>query len=212
MERGLFITFEGIDGCGKSTHARILAEQLESRGHEVVLVRDPGTVPIAEKIRLILLDPANGAMAPACETLLYEAARAQLVREAIEPALARGAVVISDRFFDSTTAYQGAGRELDPSFVAAANGLGSLGLAPDRTILLDVDVEEASGRVDDVPDRMELEGRRFRPAVRDGYFELARRDLDRVRVIDATLPEAEVSARVLAALDGLGLDLEGARP
>lgn len=201
MARGSFLTFEGIDGSGKSTHARRLAQWLREEGFEVVEVRDPGTTAISEAIRGLLLDPKNSSMTRECELLLYEAARAQLVREAIEPALARGAWVVADRFFDSTTAYQGGGRALAAEYVERANALGSLGLMPDLTLVFDVDVAEAERRRGGEPDRMELEGASFENAVREAYLALAADAADRVRVIDASGSPDETFALARAAVE-----------
>ncbi|MFZ2757035.1 MAG: dTMP kinase, partial [Atopobiaceae bacterium] len=143
---GVFVTLEGIDGCGKSTQVARLVSVLESSGREVVALREPGGTNISEKIRALLLDPANGEMSAQCELMLYEAARAQLVREVIEPALERGAVVVCDRFYDSTTAYQCVARGLDARLVGIANSLGSCGVAPDVTLLFDIDPEVAFAR------------------------------------------------------------------
>ncbi len=121
QRRGVFVSFEGGEGAGKTTHIRFLAETLEARGFEVVRLREPGGTAIGDKLRSIVLDPGNAAMCDACELLVYEAARAQIVEEVIKPALDRGAVVLCDRFFDSTTAYQAYGRGLDADFVRRAN-------------------------------------------------------------------------------------------
>ena len=144
--RGLFITLEGADGCGKSTQAAILADRIAATGREVVRLREPGGTAVSEKIRALVLDPENSEMAPECELLLFEASRAQLVRQVIEPALARGAVVVCDRFYDSTFAYQAAGRSLAEPTIRAANALGSCGVAPDRTLVLDMDTDDALSR------------------------------------------------------------------
>ena len=133
---GIFITFEGGDGTGKTTHIKRLAQTLEDYGTEVVCVREPGGTKIGEAVRDILLDPQNAQMSSECELLLYEAARAQIVSEVIKPALARGAVVLCDRFADSTLAYQGFGRGLDKAFIQAASAFAQAGVQPDRTILL----------------------------------------------------------------------------
>lgn len=196
MRRGVFISFEGVDGCGKSTHARMLAAQLRGAGLDVLEVRDPGSVALSEAIRQLLLDPANGALTAHAELLLYEAARAQLVDERIAPALAQGRVVVSDRFFDSTTAYQGAGRGLSSADIQRANALGSRGLVPDRTILLDVAVSEALDRGAGEKDRMELEGEDFLSAVREAYVCIAQKDPLRVRMIDGALPKDTVSTLI----------------
>ncbi|MBC7186338.1 MAG: dTMP kinase [Calditrichaeota bacterium] len=181
----MLITFEGIDGAGKSVQAEALRQWLETvKQRAVLLLRDPGTSPIAEQIRRILLDPANGAMSPWTELLLYEAARAQLVEECIKPALAQGKVVICDRFYDSTTAYQGYGRQLDLATVMQANRIGACGLVPDLTVLLDLDVEVALQRKGRLAlDRLEQEERAFHERVRQGYLALARAEPDRVKVV-----------------------------
>lgn len=206
--RGTFITLEGADGCGKTTQAELLAIELASRGHEVVRLREPGGTAISEKVRALLLDPANAEMAPECELLLYEASRAQLVRQEIEPALARGAVVLCDRYYDSTYAYQAGGRALPEELVRDANRLGSCGLAPDLTLVLDLDpalgyARATAGGVD----RMEAAGLALQERVRDAYLRLAAQEPGRVRVIDASGEKNEVAERVLSA----ALDLVGAR-
>lgn len=204
--RGLFVTLEGVDGSGKSTQAAALADRLRAAGHEVVALREPGGTAISEKIRAILLDPANGEMADECELLLYEASRAQLVRQVIEPALARGAIVVCDRFFDSTHAYQSGARGLDDALVRRANALGCCGVAPDVTLVLDVDPEVAFSRAGAGGlDRMEAEGLAFQRRVRADYLALAKEEPGRVRVVDATGAPDEVAARVDGALAEAGL-------
>ena len=141
--KGIFITFEGIDGCGKSTQTALCREWLESLGKTVLLVREPGGTKIGEKIRSLLLDKDNGAMAPMTELFLFEAARAQIVEETIKPALEEGKVVICDRFFDSSVAYQGCARGLGADMVSRLNMYATGGLAPDITFFLDISVEEA---------------------------------------------------------------------
>jgi len=209
--RGAFVTLEGVDGAGKSTQVALLVERLRAAGHEVVQLREPGGTAISEKIRALLLDPANGEMAPECELLLFEASRAQLVREVIEPALARGAVVVCDRFYDSTHAYQAGGRGFDDVTVRRANELGSCGLAPDATLVLDMDpalaFERAGQRGEH--DRMEAEGVAFQRRVRDGYLRLASEEPARVRVVDAGGTPGEVEARLAAELSDLLPELTG---
>ncbi len=206
MARGVFITIEGADGCGKSTQAKLLAERLEACGREVVSVREPGGTAISEKIRALLLDPANAEMCPECELMLFEASRAQLVRTVIEPALERGAVVVCDRYTDSTFAYQAAGRDLARDTIHAANALGSCGRVPDRTVLLDMETGAALGRAvaaSGKADRMEAEGVAFQQRVREGYLELAAADPGRVRKIDAAGTPEEVAAAVFAQVEDL---------
>lgn len=204
MTRGMFITLEGADGCGKSTQAALLAQALEAAGREVVCLREPGGTPISEKVRALLLDPANAEMVPECELLLYEASRAQLTRQVIEPALARGAVVLCDRYYDSTYAYQAGGRELPDDLVNAANALGSCGVAPDRTVVLDLDPALAYARATAAgADRMEAEGLAFQERVRAAYLRLAAAEPARVRIVDASGEKNEVAARVLGAIGDL---------
>lgn len=200
-QRGIFITLEGVDGSGKSTKARFLAADLEARGREVVCLREPGGTKISEAIRALLLDPANDEMANEAELLLYEASRAQLVRQVIEPALARGAVVICDRFYDSTFAYQASARGIDEAIVRRANELGSCGLVPDRTIVFDLDASEAYERATrHGVDRLEQEGVSFQELVRRGYLRLAQEEPERIRVVDGIGDKPEVYGRMLAAL------------
>ncbi|OUO59859.1 dTMP kinase [Olsenella sp. An270] len=202
--RGVFITLEGADGCGKSTQASLIADALEASGREVVRLREPGGTPISEKVRALLLDPANDEMVPECELMLYEASRAQLTRQVIEPALARGAVVLCDRYYDSTYAYQAGGRALDDALVRRANLLGSCGVVPDRTLVFDLEPAVAYARATaGGADRMEAEGLAFQERVRDAYLRLAAEEPSRVRVIDASGERDEVAARALAALEGL---------
>ncbi len=199
--KGLFITLEGVDGCGKSTQGSLLANALEATGREVVRLRDPGSARLSEKIRLILLDPANEDMCYECELLLYEAARAQMVRELIEPTLARGVTVVCDRFYDSTYAYQAAGRGLDARMIDEANKLGSCGVVPDATLVFDLAAEEALARAThEGADRLEGEGMRFQRRVREGYMQLAKAEPERVRVVDAVGTVEVVHARVVEAL------------
>ncbi|MCI2174173.1 MAG: dTMP kinase [Atopobiaceae bacterium] len=204
--RGTFVTFEGVDGCGKTTQAALLVGRLEAAGADVLALREPGGTAISEKIRALLLDPTNGEMCADCELLLYEAARAQLVRQVIEPALARGTTVVCDRFYDSTTAYQAAARGLDGGLVRVANELGSCGIVPDRTIVFDLDPEVALARATaGSTDRLEAEGLSFQQHVREGFLALAHREPGRVRMVDAIGPVEAVSTALDAALDGLGL-------
>ncbi|MDZ7270040.1 MAG: dTMP kinase [candidate division KSB1 bacterium] len=200
---GRLITFEGIDGAGKSVQAAELRRWLESaKRRAAIIVRDPGTAPIAEQIRAILLDPANGAISPWTELLLYEAARAQLVEECIRPALARDMVVICDRFYDSTTAYQGYGRQLDLAKVTLANRLGACGVIPDLTIILDLDVEAALQRKGRAPlDRLEQEKRAFHERVRKGYLEIARAEPSRVKVVQGDRTVQAIAEEIRQLVD-----------
>lgn len=206
---GRFITFEGGDGCGKSTQIRILSEKLKAAGLEVFELREPGSTTISEKIRELLLDPSNSKMLPRCELLLYEAARAQLVEEVIRPALARGAWVVCDRYADSTYAYQAGGRDLDEDLVIDANALGTGGLWPDLTIVLMLNPEDALERAtaEAAPDRMEQEGVAFQQRVTEAYVQLSKKETERVKIVNAAGSIEEVAARIQDALDYAGLEL-----
>ena len=194
MPRLPFITFEGSEGCGKSTQAQRLAARLESLGVPILVTREPGGTPIGETIKDLLQFAAHAsAMTPETELLLFEASRSQLVRESIRPALERGVCVISDRFFDSTTVYQGVARKLDAQFVQQLNHFAVGDCVPDLTFVLDVDVNTARARmlrrVRPVSgDRMEQEPIDFYHAVRDAYQELAKNESDRVVLIDGDQP------------------------
>lgn len=207
--RGLFITVEGIDGCGKSTQVRLIAAALEAAGHDVLRLREPGGVKISEQIRAILLDPANAEMGDACELLLYEAARAQLVHQVIRPALAAGKTVVCDRFYDSTTAYQAFADGLDRNMVSQANELAVDGCRPDLTLVFDLPVEDAlrrrSGR--EAEDRLELKGLEFQERVAAGFRAVAVDEPDRVKLIDAGGSIAEVFSGVAAELRSAGLSM-----
>lgn len=207
--RGLFITVEGIDGCGKSTQAQLIAAALEAAGHDVLRLREPGGVKISEQIRAILLDPANAEMGDVCELLLYEAARAQLVHQVIRPALAAGKTVVCDRFYDSTTAYQAFADGLDRNMVSQANELAVDGCRPDLTLVFDLPVEDAlrrrSGR--EAEDRLELKGLEFQERVAAGFRAVAVDEPDRVKLIDAGGSIAEVFSGVAAELRSAGLSM-----
>lgn len=209
MAQGLFITVEGIDGCGKSTQADLIARTLEAAGHDVLRLREPGGVKISEQIRAILLDPANAEMGDVCELLLYEAARAQLVHQVIRPALAAGKTVVCDRFYDSTTAYQAFADGLDRNMVSQANELAVDGCRPDLTLVFDLPVEDAlrrrSGR--EAEDRLELKGLEFQERVAAGFRAVAVDEPDRVKLIDAGGSIAEVFSGVAAELRSAGLSM-----
>jgi dTMP kinase len=203
--KGLFITFEGIEGCGKSTQIALLREYLETRGYGVTVTREPGGTPIAEAIRAILLDPSHGAMGAVAEVLLYEAARAQLTHEVIGPALSAGRIVLCDRFADSTTAYQGAGRGLEIEQLYPLHRLATQGVWPDCTILLDVPVEVGLARVQNrgLSDRIEQEARAFHQRVRDGFLRLAKEEPDRITIIEGERPAGEVAAAIRNRMDSI---------
>jgi len=205
MARGKLITIEGIDGAGKSTLAAGLVAGLTERGVQATLLREPGGVRTAERIRELVHDP-GATIGARAEALLYAAARAQLVEEAVEPLLTAGRLVLLDRFVDSSLAYQGAGRDLGIDAVAAINAFGTGGLVPDRTLLLRID--PAAGRARSAqrgaaPDRLEQQPDAFFARIATAYDELARSDGDRIRVIDADQPPAAVLAEALDAIGDL---------
>ncbi len=205
MARGRLITIEGIDGAGKTTLAAGLLRDLRARGVEIELLREPGGVVAAERIRTLVKDPALTIGARA-ETLLYAAARAQLVEEALEPVLREGTWVLLDRFVDSSLAYQGAGRGLGVELVRAINEFGTGGLTPDRTLLLELD--PALGRARQGTrlegfDRLEREEQAFFETIAAAYAALAEAEPNRVRRIDASEPPAAVAASARAAVEDL---------
>ena len=203
-ERGTFLTFEGGEGSGKSTQLRALARRLEVAGLPVLVLREPGGTPIGEAVRSLLLDPDHTGIDATAELLLYEASRAQLVADIIEPALAAGRVVICDRFYDSTTAYQGYARGLSLAHIGELNATATGGLAPDRTVVLDIDPELGIERATrQGADRLEGESLAFHRAVRDGFLAIAAAEPTRVRVVDASGSPDEVAERVIAAVSDL---------
>ncbi|MGH3043687.1 MAG: dTMP kinase [Gaiellaceae bacterium] len=187
----MFVTFEGVDGSGKSTQARLLAERLRSAGREVVLTREPGGTELGEQVRGMLLHGER--IAPWAEAALFAAARAQLVDEVIRPALARGADVVSDRYLDSSLAYQGLARGLGVERVLELNLLATSGLLPDRTFLIVVPPDEAAARQNGEPDRIEREGLEFAAEVDRAYRELARIFAQRVVVVDGTQKPEDIA-------------------
>ena len=180
-----FITLEGVDGAGKSTQTRLLARALDLAGYQVVTLREPGGTAISEKIRALLLDPANTAMGDTCELLLYEAARAQLVHEVIAPALAAGKVVLCDRFYDSTTCYQAFADGLDRQMVRDANNLAVAGTHPALTLVYHITPEQAALRMAarGAADRMEAKGMAFQERVYQGFCAIAAEEPNRVKLI-----------------------------
>ena len=196
MARGVFITLEGIEGSGKTTQAMLLKDLLRAKGFEVVVTREPGGPPIAEKIRDILLDRSNKRMVALTELFLYEASRAQHVAEIIRPALDAGKAVICDRFFDASTAYQGNARGLDMEAVRNLNLLATSGLLPDLTLVFDLPVEVGLRRLGRRPDRIESETLEFHERVRRGYLEMAGFDGFRIKVIDASGSIDDISGKV----------------
>lgn len=213
MTRGLFITLEGIEGAGKSTVARSVREWLGKRGMRVVLTREPGGTPLAERVRQIVLEQGHERLSAATETLLMFAARDIHLENLIRPALARGECVVCDRFTDATRAYQGAGRGVDPAWIEALASQIQGGLQPDSTLLLDLPVsmglERARSRRSGNADRFEAEAQAFFERVRAGYLELARREPKRIHVIDASVPLSAVEEQVAAVLERLPADSGG---
>ncbi len=200
-KRGLFITFEGVEGSGKTTQAKALAEWFEQNGFSCVLVRDPGTTITGEKIREILLNPAN-SIHPKCEVLLFLAARSQLVYEKILPALREKKIVISDRFADSTYAYQVFARNLPERLIAIFNRFASAGLKPDLTFLVDIDIPMGQARGKCV-DRMEKESSAYHNDVRQGYLKLARRARKRIKILDGKKSVDELRKEVIEYVKNL---------
>ena len=190
----MFVTFEGLDGSGKSTQAELLAEELRGRGREVVLTREPGGTELGERVRELLL--AGGEVSPWAEAALFAAARAELVERVIRPALERGAAVVCDRYLDSSLAYQGIARGLGVDRVPELNRPAIADLLPDRTFLLLVDADVAGERSGDQPDRIEREGIDFRARVEAAYEELAQRFADRIVAVDGSRPREEIAAHV----------------
>ena len=215
MTGGLLISFEGIDGCGKSTQLARLADRLRAVGIEPVLVREPGGTRLGERVRDLLLDPATGDIAPAAEALLYAASRAELVASTIEPAIAAGQVVLCDRYVDSSLAYQGDGRGLGVDRVLEANLLATAGRLPDCTVLVVVEPQLAHARrAGDSADadRLEQAGTAFFSRVHESYARLAERWPDRIQTVDGARDidavERDVDAIVTPLLAGIGVHLE----
>ncbi len=205
MMKGIFITFEGIDGCGKSTQCEMLKDYLKDSGKDFIFVREPGGTVIGERIREILLDKKNSQMTPRAELLLFEAARAQITEEVIKPALEEGKIVLCDRFFDSSSAYQGMARGMGMDFVASLNMAATGGLKPDITFFFDISAEEAllrRGKRGEASDRIELAGLKFQEDVRKGYLELAAKSEGRVVTLDATKSIEEIFEEVKESLIG----------
>lgn len=198
MSKGIFITFEGIDGCGKSTQLKMTMDWLKESGCDLLQIREPGGTVVGEKIRNILLDKKNDSMTSLSELLLYEAARAQITEEVIRPALLEGKVVISDRFFDSTYAYQGCARGLGSDLVNSLNLIATGNLEPDITICLDISPMDALKRRQargEAEDRLEALGTSFQEKVREGYLKLASEN-KRVKIIDASSTPEEIQEKI----------------
>jgi dTMP kinase len=201
-----FITFEGIEGAGKTTQARRLCEHLSGKGIQYIFTREPGGTVIGEKIRSLLLDPQSDGMVPVSELLLYGAARSQHIEEVISPALAEGKVVICDRFVDATIAYQGSGRQIPMNVIKIVNSLASADIKPDLTILLDLEAEVGLARArarnkssgDTSTTRFDDEELEFHRRVREGYLEIAHADTNRVKIVSADSPPEKLAKQVTA--------------
>ncbi len=201
-----FITFEGIEGSGKTTQIQLLVEWLQQETDRVLVTREPGGTSIGEQIRAVLLNPINTEMTPEAEILLFSAARAQIVREVIRPRLEEGWIVICDRFADSTLAYQGYGHGLPLDDLLRITEFATGGLWPDLTIYLDLDVETGLRRKAATPaewNRMEAKAIAFHKRVRAGYLQLARQNPDRWLILDASLPKADIQAHIRARVQQL---------
>ncbi len=196
MNKGLFITFEGADGCGKTTQLNLLAQYLKDKGHEVLITREPGAKGLGEKVREILLN-YDGVVSDRCESFLFLADRAQHVDTIINPAIIEGKIVLCDRHTDSSVAYQGYGRGLDVSRINMLNDLAVNGRYPDLTIVFDIDVETSMSRVGDNKDRMESAGIEFFNRVRNGYLEIAKNEPKRVKVVNSARSIDEIQNDVI---------------
>lgn len=202
LARGFFISFEGGEGAGKSTQIRLLAEALSAEGHEVVMTREPGGSPGAEAVRHVLLSGAAEPLGPTMEAVLFAAARSDHVEQVIRPALDRGAVVLCDRFFDSSRVYQGVTGGLDSDFMAALERVTVNGVVPDVTLILDIDPQEGLHRAvarrgDESADRFEKETVDMHRRRREAFLDIARREPGRCVVVDASLPPEEIAGQVL---------------
>lgn len=196
MRKGLFITFEGADGCGKTTQMNLLKEYLQTKGFDIVTTREPGAKGLGEHIRKLLLD-YDGVVSDKCESFLFLADRAQNIDTIVTPAVNKGKIVLCDRHTDSTVAYQGYGRGLDINKINKLNTIATGGKTPDLTFVFDVDVETSMQRVGTEKDRMENSGKEFFNRVRNGYLEIAKKEPNRVYIIDSTKSIEEVFESVL---------------
>jgi dTMP kinase len=201
--KGIFISLEGIEGTGKTTQARLLADYLRGKGFTVTKTAEPGGTPISLKIREILLSPESGGMSPVAELLLYNASRVQHLRELISPALEQGEVVITDRFSDSTVAYQGYGRGIALELIDSLDLIATNRMRPEITILLDIDVETGLRRNRSINkrDRLELEDVSFHEKVRKGFIGLAAKDKERIKVIDCSGDVETVHRSIVAVIE-----------
>ena len=199
MQKGLFITFEGCDGCGKTTQLELLAKYLQDKGYDVIVTREPGAKGLGEKLREILLN-YDGEVSSNCESFLFLADRAQHIDTIVKPAIDAGKIVLCDRHIDSTAAYQGYGRGLDLEQINYLNNIATSGLKPDLTLLFDVDIETSMARVGKNKDRMESAGIEFQEKVRRGYLELAKAEPKRIRVFDSRKTIEQLHQEVLGTI------------
>ena len=194
----MFITFEGIDGSGKTTQVELLKLYFENLGKTVITIRDPGSTLISEKIRNILLDSNNLSISPQSETLLFTAARAQIVHEVIKPSLEKNKIVICDRFIDSTSAYQGYGRDMNLVNIGYLNKFAMQGVHPNFTFLIDISTQESTNRLNKSSlDRIELAGNDFYEKVRAGYIDLVKNFPERIFRIDGSLPIEDIHSKII---------------
>ena len=198
----MFITFEGADGCGKTTQIKLIDEYLRSKGYKTLLTREPGSKGLGEKIREILLN-YDGEVSSRCESFLFLADRAQHVDCIIKPALQEGTIVLCDRHTDSTVAYQGYGRGLDIEEIKKLNAIATGGLKPDLTIVFDVDIETSQSRIGKNKDRMESAGIEFFKKVREGFLEIAKEEPERVKVINSSDTIENVHKKVVELVESL---------
>ncbi|MBR1619759.1 dTMP kinase [bacterium] len=196
MSKGLFITFEGADGCGKTTQLNLLREYLQNNNFDVLVTREPGAKGLGEKLRDILLN-YDGEVSSRCESFLFLADRAQHIDTIVKPALKKGQIILCDRHTDSTVAYQGYGRGLDIEQINKLNDIATDGLKPDLTFVFDIDITTSMLRVGNEKDRMESAGNDFFNRVRNGYLKIAKNEPERVKVIDAKKPIDKVFESVL---------------
>jgi len=201
--RGKFITFEGSEGSGKSTQSALALEYLQSKKLPVVLLREPGGVKISEQIRKLLLDVKSEGMGDECETLLYMAARAQMVKEILEPQLKSGKIIICDRFLDSTIAYQGYGNGVDVKTIESLGAFATKGIGPDLTILFDIKPEDGLSRAGAKKDRIESRSLDYHHRVRQGYLDLSKKYPARIKLIKVDAGKEEIFKRVKAHLDAV---------
>lgn len=202
QKKGFFITFEGADGCGKTTQTKLVQEYLEAKGYEVIWTREPGSKGLGQNIRELLLH-YDGEVAPRCEAFLFLADRSQHIEHLIKPAVKEGKIVICDRHTDSTIAYQGYGRGEDIEQLTYLNNLATNGMKPDLTLVFDVSTETAQQRVGDEKDRMESAGIEFHKKVRSGYIEIAQKDPKRVKIVNANNSIEEVFTETKKFIDEL---------